>query len=572
MNLRYLVFSLIAALTFALAACIPTTSHNADTPHAGADAGAPAALAQTPADEPEASRAPRPDTERGIAAGQAEPMPLQSIRSRLPPPGLPPPQIDNRENYAHYDDNPVHLAAEQPLSTFGLDVDTGSYTNVRRMLQGGRLPPADAVRAEEFLNYFDYDYPAPTDSTTPFRVTTELASAPWNPQRQLLLIGVQGYRVPTASIPAANLVFLVDVSGSMSAPDKLPLLKAGLKQLVRQMRANDRIAIVTYAGNAGIALPSTRGNRQARILAAIDTLQASGSTNGGAGIDLAYAEAMRHFVAGGVNRVILATDGDFNVGTTDIDALKDRIADKRRSGIALDTLGFGQGNYNDAMAVALADTGNGSHHYIDSLDEARRVLVQSMSTTLLTIAADAKVQIEFNPALVREYRLIGYVKRVLRREDFNNDKIDAGDIGAGANVTALYEITPMDSTAPRIDPLRFQPAQHTSSHESEMAWLRLRYKKPGETQSRLVERAITRTDSPDQGSERLRFAAAVAAFAEALRHDSNIGTFTLTDIAKLARGARGDDADGRRAEFVRLVTLADSLRTPLADDTTAALR
>ncbi|HET6431031.1 VWA domain-containing protein [Dyella sp.] len=466
----------------------------------------------------------------------------------------------NTEHYTHRDSNPVQLASEQPVSTFGLDVDTGSYTNVRRMLEAGQLPPADAVRAEEFINYFDYGYTPPADQSQPFSVTTELAPAPWNPQRQLLLVGVQGYRVPASAIPAANLVFLIDTSGSMDEPDKLPLLKASLKQLVGKLREQDRVAIVTYAGSAGVALPSTAGDRHATIDAAIDSLGANGSTNGDAGIDLAYAQAEQGFITGGVNRVILATDGDFNVGTVSEQALKTKIEDHRKSGVALTTLGFGEGNYNDAMAVMLADAGNGSHHYIDSLQEGRRVLVDELSATLLTIAKDVKVQVEFNPAQVKEYRLIGYEKRQLRREDFNNDAVDAGDIGAGANVTAIYEITPAGSDATRVDPLRYGKHDARSDRSGELAFLRLRYKLPGHDASTLIERPIAATPERE-ASARLRFAASVAAFAEALRGGRYLDGYDYARISALARDARGDDADGYRAGFVQLVNLADGLST-----------
>ncbi|MGA9421062.1 MAG: YfbK domain-containing protein, partial [Rhodanobacteraceae bacterium] len=386
--------------------------------------------------------------------------------------------------------------------------------------------------------------------------------APWNAARQLLLIGIQGYRVPAAQIPAVTLVVLIDTSGSMDEPNKLPLLKASLKQLVPKLRANDRIAIVTYAGSAGLALASTPGDQHARIAAAIEAMQPGGSTNGQAGIELAYAEAQQGFIKGGVNRLILATDGDFNVGQVGIDALKSEIAEKRKSGIALSTLGFGEGNYNDAMAVQLADVGNGSHHYIDSLGEARKVLVDEMSSTLLTIAKDVKIQIEFNPARVSEYRLIGYVKRMLRREDFNNDAVDAGEIGAGANVTALYEITPTGSDAARIDPLRYGRHPVIEGDRKELAWLRLRYKLPGTDHSRLIERAAGDSDRHETPSQRLRFAAAVAAFAESLRGGKYLDNYALPQIAELARGARGDDPHGYRASFVRLVELAEGLRTP----------
>jgi Ca-activated chloride channel family protein len=502
---------------------------------------------------------------RETAPPPAPPAPPMRLMAQAAAPGIYPAPSwmappANTEHYTHREDNPVRLAAEQPVSTFGIDVDTGSYTNVRRMLNQGTLPPADAVRAEEFINYFDYGYTPPSDRAQPFSVTTELAPAPWDARRQLLLIGIQGYRVPASQIPAANLVFLIDTSGSMNAPDKLPLLKASLRQLVRQLRKQDRVAIVTYAGSAGVALPSTPGDRHATIEAAIDALGAYGSTNGGAGIDLAYAQAEQGFIKGGVNRVILATDGDFNVGTVDEQALKTRIEDHRKSGIALTTLGFGEGNYNDAMAVMLADVGNGSHHYIDSLQEGRRVLVQEMSATLLTIAKDVKIQVEFNPAQVKEYRLIGYEKRVLRREDFNNDKVDAGEIGAGANVTALYEIVPQGSAGGRIDPLRYGTAKASASHGDELAFLRLRYKLPGQSHSRLIERPIAAQASA-RASERLRFAAAVAAFADQLRGGKGTGDFDYRRIAALAEQARGSDPHGYRAGFVQLVGLADGLAT-----------
>jgi len=478
----------------------------------------------------------------------------------------------NRENYTHRDSNPLQLVSKQPVSTFSIDVDTSSYTNVRRMLNQGQLPPADAVRAEEFINYFDYDYTPPANRKQPFSVTTELAPAPWNAKRQLLLVGIQGYRVPAASIPASNLVFLIDTSGSMNEPNKLPLLQASLKQLVRELRHRDRVAIVTYAGSAGVALPSTTGDQHATIDAAIDSLGAGGSTNGGAGIELAYAQAEQGFIKGGVNRVIMATDGDFNVGTVNQESLKTMIEDHRKSGVALTTLGFGEDNYNDAVEVMLADVGNGSHHYIDSLAEGRRVLVDEMSATLLTIASDVKIQIEFNPAQVQEYRLIGYEKRMLKREDFNNDKVDAGEIGAGANVTAIYEITPTGSAGARIDPLRYGERAAPSATGNELAFLRLRYKLPGQSQSRLIARPIA-AHAESQASERLRFAAAVAAFADALRGGKYLDGFGYPQIATLAQQARGDDPSGYRAGFVQLVKLANGLTTTTpahVDSNTAA--
>lgn len=464
-------------------------------------------------------------------------------------------------NYRHRDTNPVHLAASEPVSTFSIDVDTGSYTNVRHMLQQGQLPPADAVRSEEFINYFDYGYAPPSDRSQPFSVTTELAHAPWNADRELLLVGIQGYKVPANQIPAANLVFLVDVSGSMDEPDKLPLLKASLRQIVPKLRAQDRVSLVTYAGATCVALRSTAGNEHAKILAAIDALHAGGSTNGAAGIDLAYAQAAKGFIKGGVNRVILATDGDFNVGTVSIEALKTRIEDKRKSGIALTTLGFGEGNYNDAMAVELADVGNGSHHYIDSLEEGRRVLVDEMSATLMIIAKDVKIQVEFNPAVVTEYRLIGYEKRMLAREDFNNDAVDAGEIGAGAHVTAIYEVTLKDSKARRIDPLRYGSSTPATGKGSELAFLRLRYKPADGGVSKLIEQPLS-AQVETSPSERLRFAAAVAAFADNLRGGKYSDGFGYDKVAALARDALGADPGGYRAQLAKLADMAGGMQTP----------
>lgn len=471
------------------------------------------------------------------------------------------PQPINTERYAHNDDNPVHRASEQPVSTFSIDVDTGSYSNVRRMLVDGTRPPAEAVRAEEFINYFDYGHPAPASRETPFRVTTELAPAPWNGKRQLLMIGIKGYDVPKAEIPPANLVFLIDTSGSMDSPDKLPLVRDSLRQLVKHLRPQDRVSMVVYAGSAGLVLPPTSGAQRDEILEALDRLEAGGSTNGGDGIRLAYAMARQAFIRNGVNRVILATDGDFNVGTVDQDALETLVADQRRSGIALTTLGFGQGNYNDELAEKLADVGDGNHAYIDTAMEARKVLVQEMGSTLLTIAKDVKIQIEFNPAAVAEYRLIGYENRVLSREDFANDKVDAGDIGAGHEVTALYEITPLDSGADRLPPLRYGDTEKTSAtgNPRELAHLRLRYKHPGEHTSRLIETPILRSQLVARPSESMRFATAVAAFADALRGGKQIGPWSWTEIASAAKQSLGGDPWGQRNEFLGLLAQAQKL-------------
>ncbi len=466
----------------------------------------------------------------------------------------------NTEHYQAFDDNPIQRVAENPVSTFSIDVDTGSYSNVRRMLVAGERPPADAVRAEEMINYFDYGYPAPATREQPFRVSTEIAPAPWNARHQLLQIGIQGYDVPKAQIPAANLVFLIDTSGSMDEPDKLPLLKDSFRQLVSQLRPQDRVSIVVYAGSAGLVLPPTPGDQKATILASLDQLQAGGSTNGGQGLQLAYATARQSFQRNGVNRVILATDGDFNVGTFDQKALETMIADQRKSGIALTTLGFGSGNYNDAMAERLADVGNGNHAYIDSPMEGRKVLVEEVSSTLLTIAQDVKIQLEFNPAVVAEYRLIGYEDRALRREDFNNDQVDAGEIGAGHDVTALYEITLVGSGGESVDPLRYgKAAPMARASSDEIGLLRLRYKLPGATTSRLIESPMTRAQVQPQASPRLRWAAAVAAYADLLRGGRNDASFNWNQVRNLAQGAIGEDRGGYRHEFLQLLDRARSV-------------
>ncbi|UNK57794.1 VWA domain-containing protein [Pseudoxanthomonas daejeonensis] len=463
----------------------------------------------------------------------------------------------NTERYEARQDNPVQRASEQPLSTFSIDVDTGSYANVRRMLREGVRPPADAVRVEEFLNYFSYGHPAPLNRDVPFRVTTELAPSPWNAKRQLLMVGIKGYDVPKAVLPPANLVFLVDTSGSMQSPDKLPLLKQAFAQLVSQLRAQDRVSIVVYAGSAGLVLPPTAGDRRGEILDALDRLEAGGSTNGGDGIRLAYAVARQGFVEGGVNRILLATDGDFNVGTVDRGTLETWVADQRKSGIALSTLGFGQGNYHDAMAERLADAGDGNHAYIDTPEEARKVLVEQMQSTLLTIANDVKIQIEFNPALVAEYRLVGYENRMLDREDFANDKVDAGDIGAGHEVTALYEVALVGSGGERLPPLRYGgTATPGGASSGEIAHLRLRYKTPGQAHSQLIETPVLRSSLRREPGEALRFASAVAGYADLLRGGGNVGDWNWDDVAAQARAASGDDRWGLRGEFSGLVESA----------------
>ena len=472
----------------------------------------------------------------------------------------------NRENYVHFEDNAIKRVVEFPVSTFSIDVDTGSYANVRRMLNTGKLPPHNAVRTEELINYFSYQYPVRVELSAPFNLHKEIAPTPWNANTHLLHIGIKGYDLPATELPAANLVFLVDVSGSMQSANKLELLKSSLRLLTNRLGADDSVSIVVYAGASGVVLEPTSGRNKALIISALDRLTAGGYTNGAAGIRLAYAMAEQAFIEGGINRVLLATDGDFNVGTTNIEQLKDLIEQKRKSGIALSTLGFGTGNYNDHLMEQIADVGNGNYAYIDTLNEAQKVLVDEMSSTMLTIARDVKIQIEFNPAVVSEYRLLGYENRLLNREDFNNDKIDAGEIGAGHTVTAIYEITLNDSKGNRIDPLRYQTEQQRDIKTEEIAFQRLRYKEPTANASKLLEWVIAEDEIIDdiaQTSTAFRFAAAVASFAQQLRGGINIGDFTYSDIAKLARQARGEDIFGYRAEFVSLVNLAKSISQPV---------
>ncbi len=469
----------------------------------------------------------------------------------------------DRENYAHFDDNPLKRVIEHPVSTFSIDVDTGAYSNARRMLSAGRLPVQDAVRVEEFINYFAYDYAAPDDRSRPFNIITELGPNPWNAKTHLLHIVLKGYEVPKAQIPAANLVFLIDVSGSMRSDDKIGLLKTSLKMLTRELRPEDRISIVVYAGASGVVLEPVSGSEKGRIFAALDALSAGGRTNGAAGIQLAYAMAEQAFVDGGINRVLLATDGDFNVGTTSFEALKDLIEQKRKSGISLTTLGFGSGNYNDQLMEQLADAGNGNYAYIDTLNEARKVLVEQMSATLQTIAKDVKIQIEFNPDVIAEYRLVGYENRVLAREDFNNDKVDAGEIGAGHTVTAIYEIALASSSGQRVEPLRYQKQRgRDADHSGELAFLRLRYKAPDGDTSRLIEHPIRSTEIKRDlanTSSNYRFAAAVAGFGQLLRGGTYLEQFGFDDVRMLANGARGSDPFGYRGEFVSLVNTAQTL-------------
>jgi Ca-activated chloride channel family protein len=469
-----------------------------------------------------------------------------------------------REKYLHPDSHNVLRVSSNPVSTFSIDVDTGAYSNMRRWLNQGQLPPEDAVRVEEFINYFDYDYPFPKSTQAPFQVSTEIAPTPWNANTRLLRIGIQGYDVPKAQLPASNLVFLIDVSGSMSAANKLPLLQQALTMLVGQLDARDSISMVVYAGASGVVLPPTSGNRKADILAALQQLRAGGSTNGAAGIQLAYQLAQQNFIPNGVNRVILATDGDFNVGLASTTELIDLIQRKRKAGIALTTLGFGSGNYNDHLLEQLADEGNGNYAYIDRLSEAQKVLSTELTSTLLTIAKDVKIQIEFNPERVSEYRLIGYENRILNEEDFANDKVDAGEIGAGHRVTALYEISLTGSNGQRLPARRYQSDTTSREHSSnsfsnELAHLRIRYKLPNESVSKLIEAPVMDSGINARGGDSFNFAAAVAAFGQKLRGGQYLENFSYNDIAALARQSRGTDPHGHKSEFMQLVSLAESL-------------
>jgi Ca-activated chloride channel homolog len=484
--------------------------------------------------------------------------------SVMPPPypyprPEPYPQPENRERYAGKDVASIKSVASEPVSTFSVDVDTGSYANVRRFLTQGQMPPIEAVRTEEMLNYFRYDYATPKDRSRPFGITTDMARTPWNANTRLLRVGIKGFDLPRSQRPATNLVFLVDVSGSMFSQDKLPLVKASLSMLADRLTPRDKVSIVVYAGAAGIVLDPT--SNAGHVKAALDCLQAGGSTAGGQGMELAYATAKANFIRGGVNRVIMATDGDFNVGISSQGGIEAIVKRNRDAGITLTTLGFGQGNYNEALMEKVADIGNGNYAYIDSALEAQKVLDDEMAATLFTIAKDVKIQIEFNPEVVSEYRLIGYENRILAEEDFNDDKVDAGDIGAGHQVTALYEIVTVGSKGWLPD--RYfagnRPAgPRTTSRPGEIARLKLRYKLPDGDRSMLIEQPVGyglfQTAAAPRGD--MAFAIAVAAFGQKLRGDKYLGDFTMADVRRLA----GDQRGYLREEFGKLTSLAESHR------------
>ena len=470
----------------------------------------------------------------------------------------------NTEAYAVVRENEFVTAKDNPLSTFSIDVDTASYSNVRRFLDDEIRPPAGAIRTEELINYFRYNYPQPTGDD-PFSVNLEVSRAPWNPERELVRIGLKGRELPAEERGPANMVFLIDVSGSMYEPSKLPLLQRSLSALVENLSYEDRVAIVTYAGSSGLVLAPTEGAKKREILEAISNLRAGGSTHGSEGIRLAYETAREQFREDGNNRVILCTDGDFNVGVTNESELQKLIERERESGVFLSVLGFGTGNLNDSTMELLANKGNGNYAYIDSISEGRKVLVEQMGSTLFTIAKDVKIQVEFNPARVAGYRLIGYENRLLAKEDFNDDEKDAGEIGAGHSVTALYEIMPAGQPipgSPSVDPLKYQrPEQDSSATSDELLTVKLRYKKPDGDKSKLIEIPLTAEDIPDfdAASEDFRFTSAVAAFGMKLRGSPDAGKISWPEIQEIARGALGHDPGSYRAEFLTLIEKAKAI-------------
>ncbi len=467
----------------------------------------------------------------------------------------------NTERYEEFQDNPVKITAEEPVSTFSVDVDTASYGVMRSYLQDGTLPPKDAIRIEELVNYFDYDYALPENPRQPFKPSIHVYDTPWRADTQLMHIGIKGFDIPQIDQPPLNLVMLLDVSGSMNEPKKLPLLKKTMRLLVNQLGPEDTVSMVVYAGAAGTVLEPTKGSQKEKILNALSKLHAGGSTAGGEGIRRAYELAEANFIEDGVNRVVLATDGDFNVGISDPQRLKGFVERKRESGVFLTVLGFGRGNYHDVMMQKLAQSGNGNAAYIDNLNEAHKVMTDEIAATLFPIAKDVKIQVEFNPAQIAEYRLIGYETRILDRTDFKNDKVDAGDIGSGHTVTALYEVTPVGSPSRLTDPLRYQTEQKkVSTVSNELAYLRIRYKLPDQNTSQLIERPITKADvipQFDQAAIDIRFAAAVAGLGHLMRGTPYTDDFSFDRVVDIAQAAKGEDPFGYRAEFIQLVRLAE---------------
>lgn len=467
-------------------------------------------------------------------------------------------QEPNNERYQSTAENPVKQTTVDAVSTLSIDVDTGSYANVRRFLNDGVLPPTDAVRIEELINYFSYNFAQP-NAQIPFSVNTEVAASPWNTHNHIVKVGIKAIERGVADMPPTNLVFLVDVSGSMSSKDKLDLAKASLKLLAKRLRPQDTVSLVVYAGRTAVELPATAGNDTATILAAIDKLTANGSTNGEAALKLAYNEAAKHYKKGGINRILLMTDGDFNVGMSDTNAIIDMVESNRARGISLSTLGFGTGNYNEHMMEQIADKGNGNYSYIDSLTEAQKVLGDELAATFNTVAKDVKLQLEFNPATVKEWRLIGYENRTLAKEDFNNDNVDAGEIGAGKSVIALYEITPIGQTG-LVDDSRYQttPTGATLNKTNELGFLKIRYKTPNEDTSKLLTYPIANKVNTNPSSD-MRFAMAVAGFGQLLNHSKYTGSWQFADAKALAQQSLTKDKQGYRHGFIKLIDLAEAL-------------
>jgi Ca-activated chloride channel family protein len=466
----------------------------------------------------------------------------------------------NTEEYSTIQENEFRKALDKPLSTFSIDVDAASYSNMRRFINNGQLPPKDAVRIEEMINYFGYNYEQPTGDD-PFSINTEVTTSPWNEKHLLVQVGLQGKKLAMENLPPSNIVFLLDVSGSMSSPNKLPLLKASLKMLANELRPQDKVSIVVYAGAAGLVLEPTEGNNKQKIMEALDRLEAGGSTAGGAGIRLAYETAKKNFVKSGNNRVILATDGDFNVGESSNAGMERLIEEKRNEGVFLTVLGFGMGNYKDSKMEILADKGNGNYAYIDTMKEAKKVLVNEFGGTLFTIAKDVKIQVEFNPAHVQAYRLIGYENRLLKDEDFNDDKKDAGELGSGHTVTALYEIIPTgveSEFVKDIDPLKYQENKNTgNANSNELLTVKFRYKTPDGDTSKLISKTVKK--GVKNASENLNWASAVAGYGMLLRNSEFKGDLTFDKVLVIAKGAKGADEFGYRAEFIQLVELAKGM-------------
>lgn len=489
--------------------------------------------------------------------------------SRVPPVSRPPGDV-NTERYPDAPINSVRVTAEEPVSTFSIDVDTASYANVRRYLNDGARPPRDAVRVEELINYFDYGYPVPASAETPFLPFVAVAPSPWNAGKRIIHIGVQGYEIRSQDRPPLNLVFLMDVSGSMEAEDKLPLARKAMNLLIDELGPKDTVSIAVYAGAAGAVLQPTSGREKLRMRCALQSLHAGGSTAGGEGLELAYAMAERTFKPDAVNRVILLTDGDFNVGIADPERLEDFVAEKRKTGVYLSVYGFGDGNYNDVMMQTLAQSGNGTAAYVDTLAEANKLFRDDFSGSLFPIADDVKIQVEFSPSRVSEWRLVGYETRLLNREDFNNDAVDAGEVGSGVSVTAIYEITPYGVGMTSVDPLRYGSPPFVYEPGPELAFLKIRYKRPGGQDSVLIERPVTDEDvhaALDAAPVQTRFAVAVAGYGQLLRGDPWIGRdYGWNDVERLASGALEGDDFGLRREFVGLVRKAAATGTRAAED------